>query len=149
MAPADNHNTSGQYDPSVHSTDGINSVSLTGFPHPIDQRIIKTTSELKDEFPFNLDMNSGDHLGVGEYCPDRSSVCIGIDWLTPGWIQATINGGRRSSSATSYLAHAFRNRPNLHVLINARVTRILKTGNTLNGKLAFRTVEFVQIINGE
>lgn len=65
MNPADGHDTSKQFIPSVHSTHGINSVSLAGFPHPIDSRIIRTTEELFEEFPFNLDMNSGDHIGVG------------------------------------------------------------------------------------
>jgi hypothetical protein len=65
MEPADRHDTSNQFDPLVHSTHGINSVSLAGFPHPIDSRVIRTTEELSDEFPFNLDMNSGDHIGVG------------------------------------------------------------------------------------
>ncbi|KAJ7130850.1 alcohol oxidase [Mycena crocata] len=63
--PADNHNTTGQFNPAVHGFDGINTVSLAGFPTSIDSRIIKTTSQL-DERPFNLDMNSGDHLDVGE-----------------------------------------------------------------------------------
>jgi hypothetical protein len=50
----------------VHSTDGINSVSLSGFQWPIFQEhVIKTTRELPEEFPFNLDFNSGEPLGVG------------------------------------------------------------------------------------
>jgi choline dehydrogenase-like flavoprotein len=60
-----------------------------------------------------------------------------------GWIQTTIKDGSRSSSATSYLAPQFINRPNLHVLLNARVTRILP----INAD-AFRTVEFVQDLKG-
>ncbi|KAF9451443.1 GMC oxidoreductase [Macrolepiota fuliginosa MF-IS2] len=123
--PADHHNTTGQFDPSLHSTSGINSVSLAGFPRPnIDPRIIQTTQELPDEFPFNEDMNSGNHLGVG-------------------WTQATINGGRRSSSATSYLGPEFISRKNLHVLVNAQVTRLLKTGTTQDDKPEILGVEFV------
>ena len=56
-APADRHNTSGQYNPAVHSTSGINSVSLNGYPSDLDSRIIQTTQEM-DEFPYNIDMNS-------------------------------------------------------------------------------------------
>ncbi|KAF8874753.1 hypothetical protein BD779DRAFT_1613535 [Infundibulicybe gibba] len=90
--PADHHNTTGQFDPSVHGFNGINSVSLIGLPQ---------------EFPFNLDMNSGNPLGLG-------------------WLQTTIDEhGRRSSSATSYLGPQFINRPNLHVLLETRVTRVL------------------------
>ena len=63
-APTDGHNTSGQYNPAVHSTSGINSVSLNGYPSDLDSRIIRTTQEM-DEFPYNLDMNSGEQLGIG------------------------------------------------------------------------------------
>lgn len=64
--PADNHDTAGQFDPAVHSLTGINSVSLQGFPHPFDPRIIATTQENPTQFPFNLDQNSGSPLGVGK-----------------------------------------------------------------------------------
>lgn len=64
--PADNHDTTGQFNPEVHGFNGINAVSLSGFPHSIDSRVIQTTSQLPEEFPFNLDMNSGNPLGVGE-----------------------------------------------------------------------------------
>ncbi|KAJ7201522.1 aryl-alcohol-oxidase from pleurotus Eryingii [Mycena rebaudengoi] len=129
--PADHHNTAGQFNPAVHSTSGItgiNSVSLPGFRHAFDTRIIQTTTEKPSQFPFNLDMNSGRHLGLG-------------------WIQSTINGGQRSSAATSYLGPSFMSRPNLHVLINSHVTRLIKTGVD-HGKPAFRGVEFAQTENG-
>ncbi|KAJ7163548.1 alcohol oxidase [Mycena crocata] len=121
--PADNHNTTSQFNPAVHGFDGINAVSLAGFPTSIDSRIIDTTTQL-DEFAFNLDMNSGDQLGVG-------------------WVQTTIANGSRSSSATSYLAQPFIDRPNLHVLLHARVTRILQKSPN-----AFNTVEFLQDLEG-
>ncbi|KAF8212611.1 alcohol oxidase [Mycena galopus ATCC 62051] len=123
VAPADNHKTAGQYNPADHSTTGVNSVSLSGFPTPIDSRVIQTTSQLSG-FPFNLDMNSGNPLGIG-------------------WGQATIANGARSSSATSYLAPQYMNRPNLYVLLDARVTRVLQTTPGV-----VRTVEFVQDLNG-
>ncbi|KAJ7475197.1 aryl-alcohol-oxidase from pleurotus Eryingii [Mycena galericulata] len=118
--PADHHNTNGQFNPAVHGFDGINSVTLSGFPSPIDPRVIGT-AKASSEWPFNLDMNSGYHLGVG-------------------WMQETVRDGSRSSSATSYLAQEFISRPNLHVLLHAQVTRVLPSG--LNS--TFRTVEFVQ-----
>ncbi|KAJ7346360.1 aryl-alcohol oxidase [Mycena albidolilacea] len=121
--PADNHNTAGKFDPAVHGFEGITAVSLSGFPTPIDSRIIAATSELEG-YPFNLDMNSGNPIGVG-------------------WGQLTVKDGERSSSATSYLASQFLGRPNLYVLLNARVTRVLETSG------AVRTVEFVQDLNGE
>ncbi|KAJ7629664.1 aryl-alcohol oxidase [Mycena polygramma] len=127
--PADRHNTTGQFNPQIHSSTGINSVSLPGFSHgQFDSRIIATTREKPGAFPFNLDMNSGRPLGVG-------------------WIQTTINGGQRSSAATSYLGHNFVSRPNLHVLVNSHVTRIIQTGVD-QGKPAFRSVEFAQSETG-
>jgi hypothetical protein len=63
--PADHHNTTGQFDPSVHSTTGINSVTLPGFQWPMFPRVIETTKEMPDKFPFILDMNAGTPLGVG------------------------------------------------------------------------------------
>ncbi|KAJ7879141.1 hypothetical protein B0H13DRAFT_2051662 [Mycena leptocephala] len=123
-SPSDHHNTTGQFNPDVHGFHGINSVSLAGFPSPVDSRVIETTREL-GEYPFNLDMNSGYQLGIG-------------------WGQATIKNGSRSSSATSYLAPQFVARPNLQVLLHARVTRVLPTTSN-----TFRTVEFVQGPDGK
>ncbi|KAG5219958.1 Choline dehydrogenase [Salix suchowensis] len=60
-----------------------------------------------------------------------------------GWIQGTIKGGRRSSFATSYLGPRFVRRRNLHVLLHARVTRLLQDGVT-GGKKSIRKVEFAQ-----
>ncbi|KAJ7654803.1 pyranose dehydrogenase [Mycena rosella] len=127
--PADHHNTSGQFDPSVHSTTGINSVSLPGFQWPMFSRVIKTTTEMPDDFPFMLDMNAGIPLGVG-------------------WAQSTIGHGARSSSAVSYLATPFIERPNLHVLINAQVSRVLSI-NASRGSIHFSQVEFSQDRRGK
>ncbi|GLB38730.1 putative aryl-alcohol oxidase [Lyophyllum shimeji] len=122
--PVDHHNTTGEFNPAVHGFHGINAVSLPGFIYSFDRRVIQATSELPREFPFNLDMNSGHHLGIG-------------------WTPFTIDGGVRSSSATSYLAPQFAKRPNLHVLINARVTRVVQTG-TSHGIPVFKGVEFTE-----
>ncbi|KAJ7653272.1 aryl-alcohol oxidase [Mycena polygramma] len=119
--PADKHDTSHQYDPSVHSTTGINSVSLPGYQWPMDPRVIQTTEEMPDEFKFVLDYNAGVPLGVG-------------------WAQNTIGHGARSSSAVSYLATPFIERTNLHVLINAQVSRVLSA----DGSTHFNRVEFSQ-----
>ncbi|KAL4259295.1 GMC oxidoreductase family protein, partial [Pleurotus pulmonarius] len=56
---------------------------------------------------------------------------------------AAINGSHRSSAATSYLGPQFISRPNLHVLVNARVSRILQTGSGST----FQGVEYTQDIN--
>ncbi|KAJ7226727.1 pyranose dehydrogenase [Mycena pura] len=123
--PADHHDTKGQFDPTVHSTRGITSVSLSGFQWPIfSHHVIQTTRELPDVFPFNLDMNSGKPLGLG-------------------WLQSTIGGGMRSSSATSYLADEFVRRENLHVLLHAQVLDLVNLSNT-KGEASFGGVRFLQ-----
>jgi hypothetical protein len=73
VAPADHHNTSGQFIPSVHGFHGAVDVSLPGFPTPLDKRVIASTRETA-EFPFNQDMNSGDVLGIGAYIPSLPSL---------------------------------------------------------------------------
>ncbi|KAG6865075.1 hypothetical protein C0991_005305 [Blastosporella zonata] len=123
-APVDNHNTTGQFNPAVHGFNGINSVSLVGYPQSVDPRFIQTTKELPDDFPFNLDMNSGNPLGLG-------------------WIQVTVDKGKRSSSATSYLAPEFLKRPNLDVLVNSQVTQLIQTGSS-QGVPEFRALEMAQ-----
>jgi choline dehydrogenase-like flavoprotein len=95
---------------------------LPGFNESIDARVLKTTRQLK-EFPYNEDMS-----GV-----DRSLLGV-------GFIQSSIGGGVRSSSSTSYLAQA-NQRPNLTVLINATVLKLLQTGFH-HGLKSFRAVEF-------
>ncbi|KAJ7228440.1 pyranose dehydrogenase [Mycena pura] len=123
--PVDHHDTRGQFDPSVHSTEGINAVSLAGFPWPVlSQHIIEGTKELPDEWRFNLDMNSGKPLGLG-------------------WLQSTIGGGERSTSATSYLGPEFIQRQNLHVLLHARVAKLVDSRH-VDGKLTFGGVQFSQ-----
>ncbi|KAF7368911.1 GMC oxidoreductase [Mycena venus] len=123
--PVDHHDTQGQYNPAVHSTKGINSVSLGRLYWPIfSKHVIESTKELPDEWPFNLDMNSGKPLGLG-------------------WIQSTIGGGMRSTSATSYLGPEFIHRQNLHVLLHAQVSKLVDAGR-VSGKLTFGGVQFAQ-----
>ncbi|KAG6856155.1 hypothetical protein H0H87_007010 [Tephrocybe sp. NHM501043] len=126
--PADNHNTQGQIDPTIHGKNGNLAVSLSGFPVPIDQKIVTATKQLGGDFKFNLDLNSGQPLGIS-------------------WLQTIVDGrtGIRGSSANGYLAPEFLRRPNLDVLVNAQVSRLLQT----SGKVpAFRGVEFRQKVGG-
>ncbi|KAK0229850.1 alcohol oxidase [Armillaria nabsnona] len=127
VPPSDHHNTTGQFDPAIHSFNGINSVSLPGVPRATDGRVIQTTSEDPDGFPFNLDYNSGYHLGIG-------------------WSPYTVGNGTRSSSQTSYLGAKYIGRPNLHVLIHTHVTRILQSNSSQDtkGLPTFDAVEFTQ-----
>ncbi|KAJ7240674.1 pyranose dehydrogenase [Mycena rebaudengoi] len=120
--PADHHDTTRQYNPGVHSTTGVTSVSLAGFRYPAASLVLEATKQLP-EFPFNLDMNSGKLLGVS-------------------WYQGTIGHGQRSSAATSYLPSSIQKRLNLHILLNARVLRLHSTKS--GGEVAFNTVEFTQ-----
>ncbi|KAF8154533.1 aryl-alcohol oxidase [Crassisporium funariophilum] len=123
VPPTDGHDTTGQFIPSLHGFSGEVSVSLPGNSQGIDARVIATTSQLKSEFPLNHDMSGGDQplLGVG-------------------WVQSSVGGGVRSSSSTSYLANG-NSRPNLHVLINATVMKLIQSG-TKGGLPSFRSVQF-------
>ena len=125
---ADGHNTTGQYIPANHGTNGTLLVTLPGFSQTIDAMAIAATNQLQDEFPFSPDMGGGDVLGLG-------------------WVQGSIANGVRSSSSTMYLRPILA-RKNLHVLINATVTKLFQTG-TKNGKPLFRGVNYASSANGE
>ena len=60
----DGHDITGQVDPKVHGY-GPLGVSLPNLPSDLDSHVIKTTKEL-DGYDFNLDMNSGNTVGIGE-----------------------------------------------------------------------------------
>ncbi|KAF8164815.1 hypothetical protein B0H34DRAFT_647925 [Crassisporium funariophilum] len=121
VPPADGHDTTGQYTPANHGTNGQVLVSLPGYSQTIDAKVIAATQQLSAEFPFNPDMGGGDVRGIG-------------------WNQQSIGNGVRSSSSTSYLRNAI-NRPNLSVLLNATVMKLLQTG-TKKGLPDFSGVKF-------
>ncbi|KAK0437905.1 aryl-alcohol oxidase [Desarmillaria tabescens] len=126
VAPADHHNTTGEFIPSIHNFHGMNSVSLPGYSRPIDERVMQTTEELPVDFPYNSDINSGYHLGIG-------------------WHQKSIGNGTRSTSETAYLGPGYIDRENLHVLVHAYVTRILVLNASDSGSYPrFNAVEFTQ-----
>ena len=64
-----------------------------------------------------------------------------------GWVQSSIGNGVRSSSSTAYLRKAL-SRPNLHVLINATVTKLLPTGFR-GSKISFSGVQFASSTDGQ
>lgn len=66
VPPTDNRSVFGEVDPSIHGKKGPVQVSLGGFVSGMDRRIIDTTRELDCEFPYNVDMNSGYPLGLGQ-----------------------------------------------------------------------------------
>jgi hypothetical protein len=55
------------YDPAVHSYTGNVNVSLRTFGWPHETRVLATTRDLSQEFPFRLDYNGGDTLGIGVF----------------------------------------------------------------------------------
>ncbi|KAJ7690127.1 alcohol oxidase [Mycena rosella] len=122
--PADGRDITGEYNASAHSLTGVTPISLPGFPTSIDNRILQVTKDLPDEFFFGEDANDGVPLGVGT-------------------LQLTSGNGTRSTSATAYLAPQYLARENLHVVLNAQVSRVLKTGGS-DATPAFRGVEFRQ-----
>lgn len=104
-SPTDNHNTTGQYDPSIHGYHGAVSISLSSTPISITPMVLEAAKELGNAYRFNLDTNSGDELGIG-------------------YPQFTIRHGNRDDSATAYLSPPILSRPNLHVLLHAQVTHL-------------------------
>ncbi|KAK7053175.1 hypothetical protein VNI00_003794 [Paramarasmius palmivorus] len=123
--PVSSRNITGEFDPAVHGFDGINPVTLSVFQHELDRRVIEASRNVAadlEAFKFNLDTNSGNQLGVG-------------------FAQSTVLNGTRSSSATSYLAKKFIQRPNLHVVLHSHVTKIIPKKS---GSLDFEHVEFSQ-----
>lgn len=133
----DGHDTTGQVDPKVHGN-GPLAVSLPNFPSDLDGHVIQTTKELEG-YEFNLDMNSGNTIGIGEKSLPLNKVGLLMTVLV-GWVQSTIKNGRRASSATAFLGPNLK-RPNLDVLINSTVTRLIQSGIKDN-KPQFKTVEF-------
>jgi choline dehydrogenase-like flavoprotein len=98
-------------------------ISLPSNPFGQDKGIIGVTKELPNDFPYAEDMNTGNSIGIG-------------------YVQAAIGGGKRSSSASTYLAPSYQKRPNLSILVQAQATKIVQTG-TFRGKPIFGRVEFV------
>ncbi|PPQ97820.1 hypothetical protein CVT26_012921 [Gymnopilus dilepis] len=124
VPPADNHaGTAAQILASTHGLAGDVSVSLPGFNETIDSMVYQTTRQ-SAEFPFLPDTSGGDNrlLGVG-------------------FLQSSAGGGIRSSSSTSYLTNAL-GRPNLVVLVNATVIKIVETA-TSSGVPVMRGVQYI------
>lgn len=89
----------------VHITD------QTAFQHPLTERFIRAGVEAG--FPFNPDFNGARQEGVGLY-------------------QTNTKGGWRMSAARAFLYPALK-RPNLTLITNAQVTRILFRGDRATG----------------
>ncbi|KAH6912186.1 pyranose dehydrogenase [Coprinopsis sp. MPI-PUGE-AT-0042] len=118
-SPTDGHNDKGQFDPSVHGFKGLLPISVSpGYPWETDDMVLKAVRELNETFPFIKDPNDGKPIGIG-------------------WTQTSVGKGVRSSSATAYY-DPFAHRPNLHVVVDTTVTRLL---TEIKGTNTFRKVE--------
>ncbi|KAJ2920835.1 hypothetical protein H1R20_g16258, partial [Candolleomyces eurysporus] len=121
VQPAGGRDPSGQFDPRVHGYRGKVSVSLAwSGPTDHDNRTAKN-AELQKEFPVILDQNAGRPIGIT-------------------WKQSTIGNGERSSAATAYLGPDVRKRPNLTILVNTYITRVLPA-KASSRRHDFRSIE--------
>ncbi|MEP7349453.1 MAG: choline dehydrogenase [Sphingorhabdus sp.] len=96
---------------SWHGTDGPQHVSDQSEPHPLCDAFIAAAAAVGH--PVNPDFNGATQEGAGYY-------------------QTTSHRGRRISTAVAYLKPA-RNRPNLTVMTDLHVTRILFSGKRATG----------------
>ncbi|EAU87899.2 aryl-alcohol oxidase [Coprinopsis cinerea okayama7 len=113
-------NVSGQYNPRVHGLKGPVKVGMP-WREPIEfDKICVEAGKSSKEIPYNGDANDGDLHGIT-------------------WVHSTFGEGERSSSATAYLTKEVRARPNLSILVNTYVTRVLPSNSGRD--LDIRTIE--------
>ncbi|SJL11852.1 uncharacterized protein ARMOST_15263 [Armillaria ostoyae] len=101
VPPNDGCNETGQRIHSIHGTDEPLSTSIYGYATDFDDRVITTTSELSEEFPWNPAYNSGNMLGVS-WMNSELSIRHKINGMIDASLR-TISGPLRSSSATASL----------------------------------------------
>jgi hypothetical protein len=66
VQPTDGRNTTGQYDPIYHNVDGKTHITLPNQLQKLfDQKCFEAAAELGGNFKYNIDMNSGNPLGIG------------------------------------------------------------------------------------
>ncbi|MDB5397305.1 MAG: glucose-methanol-choline oxidoreductase [Rhodospirillales bacterium] len=97
------------YEPGVdhyHGGDGPVRISRPGIKHPLSRAWIAAGQAAG--YAYNADTNGAERAGFGP-------------------VDLTVGGGRRSSSASAYLSPA-RKRPNLTVVTETHVTRVLFEG---------------------
>ena len=59
-----NRSTEGLVDPEAHGFGPVQ-ISLSDVPTELDDRILNTSKSSGEEFPFNIDLQSGNAVGVG------------------------------------------------------------------------------------
>ncbi|KAJ7743047.1 aryl-alcohol-oxidase from pleurotus Eryingii [Mycena maculata] len=118
--PWNNRSNVGEYDPRVHGY-GPLLTGLTPTVFETDKRVIANTAAYPEQYPFTLDLNSGNGLGFG-------------------WLETSVGNGSRSTSASTYLHPALNSRSNLDILLHTQATRLVST----SGKATFRKVQVAQ-----
>ncbi len=101
MAPSDGHDTTGEFDPAFHSFTGVNSVSLPGYAHGSDEKVLQAVDELAEEYPYDLDYNDGKPNGIGKLllhnrCPQLAQ------WAHISRV-AAVDGRQRDQKQLSHL----------------------------------------------
>ncbi|KAJ7318154.1 hypothetical protein DFH08DRAFT_1037024 [Mycena albidolilacea] len=110
-------------------TKGTTSVSLPGFDWPIFyHKVLQTTKELPDIFPFNLDANSGKPLGLGIFFGYQAGCNLRLATECEAFQQHRI-----------WLLNLY----DKHVLLHAQVAQLVDPRNVA-GKLSFGGVRFLQ-----
>lgn len=94
-----------------HSTDGPLLTTQHTSTSPLNTAFLKAAEEM--DLPYTDDFNGPNQEGVG-------------------WYDQTIRNGRRQSAARAYIHQALK-RPNLTVLTEAQVTRVILSGKKATG----------------
>ncbi|KAJ7037662.1 aryl-alcohol oxidase-like protein [Mycena alexandri] len=112
--PPWNHRSNlGEYNPLAHGY-GPLLTGLTPTVYEHDRLVIQTTVDHPLQYPFNLDLNSGNGLGFG-------------------WLQTSVGHSVRSTSASTYLRPALDSRGNIDLLLHSQVIKLVATApNTFN-----------------
>ncbi|KAL0066753.1 hypothetical protein AAF712_006144 [Marasmius tenuissimus] len=77
----DGHDISNQVNASVHGYSGTVADSLANFASSLDPKVIAAIQELGDEFPYNLDMNDGNELGVDPVFVQEHNIDVVLNAL--------------------------------------------------------------------
>ncbi|KAI0333805.1 alcohol oxidase [Cubamyces sp. BRFM 1775] len=123
VPPVDGRDTTGEVDPAIHGTRGAVNITVPNVRFPTDKPVISAAKEVGGDFQFIEDYNTGNPLGLA-------------------WLQGATGNGIRNDAATAYLNPAL-SRPNLDVLVETQVTRLIQTGVS-EDKPTFLGVEFAQ-----
>lgn len=99
-----------------HANDGPLLTTQHTSEHPLNRAFLNAASEM--DLPYTEDFNGANQEGVG-------------------WYDQTIRGGRRQTTARAYLRMA-ENRPNMTVLTEAQVQRLVLKGKKATGVTVLR-----------